>query len=114
MDESDLTFWVDPLDGSSGFAKGYLNHVTCIIGVSIKNRPRLGVIHKPFSATPFPGAERTYIGLPESGLFTMDSFTDSMGERVYSSPKYIPPFEDGVHQDSDKFKPIVCGSLNPN
>ena len=34
VNEEDLTFWVDPLDGSSGLAKGHTEHLTCIIGVS--------------------------------------------------------------------------------
>ena len=74
LKESELTFWVDPLDGSSGLAAGHTEHVTCIIGVAYHNRPILGVIHKPFAgeaqsngsglfrATTLEG--RTYIGLP--------------------------------------------------
>ena len=46
--EEDLTFWVDPLDGSSGLAKGHTEHLTCIIGVAVNKRPLLGVVHKPF------------------------------------------------------------------
>ena len=34
VNEEDLTFWVDPLDGSSGLAKGHTEHLTSIIGVS--------------------------------------------------------------------------------
>ena len=47
--EEDLTFWVDPLDGSSGLAEGHTEHLTCIIGVSLNKRPLLGVVHKPFA-----------------------------------------------------------------
>ena len=75
---------MDPFDGSSGLAKGHLEHLTCLIGVSIQNRPRLGIIHKPFSSSPYPGCERIYIGVPESGLFTIDSFTNNDGEKVNS------------------------------
>jgi fructose-1,6-bisphosphatase/inositol monophosphatase family enzyme len=52
INEQDLTFWVDPLDGSSGLAEGHTEHLTCIMGVSIKDRPLLGVVHKPFSSNP--------------------------------------------------------------
>lgn len=49
VEESDLTFWIDPLDGSKGLVEGHTEHITTIIGVCIKNRPLLGVVHKPFS-----------------------------------------------------------------
>jgi 3'-phosphoadenosine 5'-phosphosulfate (PAPS) 3'-phosphatase len=80
IEENDLTFWVDPLDGSSGLAQGHTEHLTCIIGVAVNKRPILGIVHKPFSQTRTPGATvgRTYVGLPESGLFTIDNnFSDS-------------------------------------
>jgi len=47
--EKDLTFWIDPLDGSKGLVEGHTEHLTTIIGVCIKNRPILGIVHKPFS-----------------------------------------------------------------
>lgn len=80
MAEEDLTFWVDPLDGSSGLAQGHTEHLTCIIGVSINKRPLLGVVHKPFVGTSpdnstdsLSSLARTYVGLAECGLFTIDS-----------------------------------------
>jgi 3'-phosphoadenosine 5'-phosphosulfate (PAPS) 3'-phosphatase len=88
-----VTVWVDPLDGTKGLTEGHNHHITCLIGVSIKNRPRLGIVHKPFSSYPFPGCGRTYVGLPESGLFTVDLITDSFGDSIVSNPKYVPPFE---------------------
>ena len=86
MAEEDLTFWVDPLDGSSGLAQGHTEHLTCIIGVSLNKRPLLGVVHKPFveggnndlnkgkpRSDSLSTVSRTYVGIPESGLFTIDS-----------------------------------------
>ena len=55
IDEQDLTVWIDPLDGSKGFSEGHLDHVTTLIGVSVKDRPRLGIVHKPFCTYPNPG-----------------------------------------------------------
>lgn len=72
-----MTFWVDPLDGSSGLVNGHTEHLTCIIGVAVNKRPLVGVIHKPFQSdnSDDPGYDigRTYVGLPESGLFTLDT-----------------------------------------
>ena len=69
--------------------------MACVIGISIKNRPRLGIIHKPYSTFPYPGCERTYIGVPESGLFTIDTINYSSGERQSSKARYMQPFENG-------------------
>ena len=110
VEENKLTFWIDPLDGSSGLSKGHLEHLTCMIGIAINNRPRLGIIHKPYSSHPYPGSERTYIGVPESGLFTIDSFTQENGEKLSSNPRYVPPFDNFLKN----FKPVICGSCNSN
>lgn len=88
-----MTIWIDPLDGSKGFTEGHIHHLTCIIGVSIKNRPRLGIIHKPFSDWPHTGCGRTIVGVPESGLFTIDLITDSYGNAIPSEHRYVPPFD---------------------
>jgi 3'-phosphoadenosine 5'-phosphosulfate (PAPS) 3'-phosphatase len=83
IDESQLTFWIDPLDGSSGLAEGHTEHLTSIIGVSFNKRPLLGIVHKPFTAeirenSTGSGIGRTYIGLAESGLFTIDNSNKTM------------------------------------
>jgi 3'-phosphoadenosine 5'-phosphosulfate (PAPS) 3'-phosphatase len=103
VNQKDVTLWVDPLDGTKGLTEGHNHHVSCMIGVSIKNRPRLGIIHKPFSTFPFPGCGRTYVGIPESGLFTIDLITDSFGEMISTTPKYVPPFENGKIFSSSDF-----------
>ncbi len=46
--EEEMVIWIDPLDGTKGFTEGHLHHVTSMIGVSVKMRPRIGIIHKPF------------------------------------------------------------------
>lgn len=114
LNEEDLTIWVDPLDGSKGFTEGHVHHLTCIIGVSVRNRPLLGVIHKPFSNYPFPGCGRTYIGTPEAGLFTVDNFVDEEGNFTPSQARYVPPFEVPRAICKKTFKPKICGSHNKN
>ena len=86
--EKDLTLCIDPLDGSKGFSEGHTHHLTCIIGVAYRNRPRLGIIHKPNSSFPQLNSERTYIGIPEAGLFTIDYSDNSFGELISSNPTY--------------------------
>lgn len=46
--EEDITIWVDPLDGTTEFVKGLLEHVTILIGISINGRSVAGIIHQPF------------------------------------------------------------------
>lgn len=48
----DLCIWLDPLDGTKEFVKGKLQFVTCMIGVSYKDRPLFGVISRPFELSP--------------------------------------------------------------
>ena len=44
----DLTVWVDPLDGTKEFARGRLECVSVLIGISVSQVPVAGVIHQPF------------------------------------------------------------------
>lgn len=45
----DAVVWVDPLDGTSDFVAGNLPAVTVLIGVSVNNVSRIGIVHNPFS-----------------------------------------------------------------
>ena len=51
--ESDVTVWVDPLDGTREFVEGpeHWGAVTVLIGVAVKGVPVAGVIHQPFVGT---------------------------------------------------------------
>ncbi|KAI4468798.1 (2')5'-bisphosphate nucleotidase 1 [Holotrichia oblita] len=44
----DITVWVDPLDGTSEYAQGLLDHVTVLVGVAVKGKAVGGVIHQPY------------------------------------------------------------------
>ena len=48
--ESDVTIWVDPLDGTREFVEGpeFWSGVTVLIGIAVKGVPVAGVIHQPF------------------------------------------------------------------
>ena len=45
---SDVTVWVDPLDGTREFTLGYVNYVTVLVGISLRGRAIAGVVHQPF------------------------------------------------------------------
>ena len=46
--DEDVVVWVDPLDGTSEFTQGLLDHVTILIGLSVKGKAIGGVIHQPY------------------------------------------------------------------
>ncbi|XP_071453738.1 3'(2'),5'-bisphosphate nucleotidase 1 isoform X2 [Hetaerina americana] len=46
--EDELVIWVDPLDGTSEYTQGLLDHVTVLIGVAVGNKAVGGVIHQPY------------------------------------------------------------------
>ena len=75
--EEDMVVWVDPLDGTSGFVEGHLSHITSLIGLSIGQRPRAGIIHKPFYDQSIQ-MQRTYFGTPECGVFVKDRFPNRL------------------------------------
>ena len=60
----DAVVWVDPLDGTRDFVKGNLPAVTVLIGVAIRNKSRIGIIHTPYSVSN-PNAGKTIFGTGE-------------------------------------------------
>ncbi|CAH0551409.1 unnamed protein product [Brassicogethes aeneus] len=46
--DEDIVVWVDPLDGTSEYTQGLLDHVTVLIGLSVKGRAVGGIIHQPY------------------------------------------------------------------
>lgn len=48
MKNDDIVVWVDPLDGTSEYTQGRLDHVTVLVGISVKGRAIGGVIHQPY------------------------------------------------------------------
>lgn len=69
--EEDIVVWVDPLDGTSEYTQGFLEHVTVLIGISVQEKPIAGVIHQPYYKTLINGEKkvgRTIWGLQGVGV----------------------------------------------
>ena len=109
--EEEMVIWIDPLDGTTGFTEGHLNHITSMIGVTINGRPRIGIIHKPFYKQTLRQG-RTYFGTPECCIFIKDKFSKQL-RRLQRVTSLCPfPTEDAIEsQDYDMW---VVGSMNTN
>ena len=89
----DAVVWIDPLDGTSDFIKGTLSAVTVLIGLSIKDKSRIGIVHNPYCAED-ETVSKTIFGTGEAGAFKLlynkDMTEQEQLERV---PEYIEPFD---------------------
>mmetsp|Transcript_30009 Transcript_30009/g.29256 ORF Transcript_30009/g.29256 Transcript_30009/m.29256 type:complete len:232 (-) Transcript_30009:5-700(-) len=89
----DAVVWIDPLDGTSDFAKGNLSAVTVLIGVSINGYSRIGVIHSPFTNED-ERKGRTLFGTMEHGVYRL-YFDEELSEEQLAVrvPGYMKPFD---------------------
>lgn len=46
--DEEIVVWVDPLDGTSEYTQGLLDHVTVLIGIAVNGKSVAGVIYQPF------------------------------------------------------------------
>ena len=106
-----MVIWIDPLDGTKGFTEGHLHHITSLIGVSIDQRPRIGVIHKPYYNQIYMQG-RTYFGTPECGIFIKDKFPEKLKRLQRVIP--LSPFPTDEAKDDKDCRVWLCGSLNKN
>ncbi|KAI9584846.1 3'(2'),5'-bisphosphate nucleotidase 1 [Glossina fuscipes] len=65
--EEDMVIWVDPLDGTSEYTHGLLEHVTVLVGIAIKDSAVGGIIHQPFYKQTNGELGRTVWGLKGLG-----------------------------------------------
>lgn len=68
----DAVVWIDPLDGTNDFVKGNLPAVTVLIGLSIKDKSRIGIVHNPFSVDDRE-IGNTFFGSAEHGVYKIVS-----------------------------------------
>lgn len=106
-----MVIWIDPLDGTKGFTEGHLHHITSLIGVTVKQRPRIGIIHKPFY-NQFYHYGRTYFGTPECGIFIKDKFPEKLRRLQRVTPLMPFPTDDAIEEED--YNMWVCGSFNKN
>lgn len=85
--EEDVTIWIDPLDGTSEFVKGFLEHVTVLIGFSYKGESIAGVVHQPFykSSNDSEYTGRTMWGMKGLGYFGLTTLKASENKLVITT-----------------------------
>lgn len=67
VSEKDLVIWVDPLDGTSEYTQGFLDHVTVLIGLAVQNQAVGGIVHQPYFKQNDDNQGRTIWGLKGLG-----------------------------------------------
>ncbi|XP_011504138.1 PREDICTED: 3'(2'),5'-bisphosphate nucleotidase 1-like isoform X2 [Ceratosolen solmsi marchali] len=90
VNASDLCVWVDPLDGTSEYTQGLVEHVTVLIGVAFKDRAIAGVIHQPY----FRNSEsnswgRTIWGIDGVGVKGFQPISPIDGERIITTTRTV-------------------------
>lgn len=115
VNEEDVCFWVDPLDGTGGFVKGHTEHVTCNIGISVKGKPLFGVIGKPFMDSHY-NLSATFVGGLNVGFHQIlnmhvSHYSNNKTKTltVSTKPKYMGPF-----QNIMPCSPVICAAINKN
>merc|ERR1740139_1057862 len=98
----DAVVWIDPLDGTSDYCRGNVGAVTVLIGLTIKDKSRAGVVHMPFSALPDKSQGRTLYGTGEHGMWSVN-YTAGMKteDMVVREAEYLAPFDNFVEEDHE-------------
>ncbi|XP_063231609.1 3'(2'),5'-bisphosphate nucleotidase 1 [Bacillus rossius redtenbacheri] len=87
--DKDVVVWVDPLDGTSEYTQGLLDHVTVLIGVAVGDRAVGGVIHQPYYNSGSGGDElgRTLWGVVGAGVGGFVPVAAEEGRRVVTTTR---------------------------
>merc|ERR1712241_374668 len=80
VDASELTIWVDPVDGTKELIDGFVFHVTTLVGISYQGRPIAGVINQPF-------VERTIWAIVGVGAFGFEEVENELPGLVLTTSR---------------------------
>ncbi|XP_011182664.1 3'(2'),5'-bisphosphate nucleotidase 1 [Zeugodacus cucurbitae] len=101
--EEEFVIWVDPLDGTSEYTKGLLEHVTVLIGIAIKNRAVGGVIYQPYYKQTNGNIGRTIWGLKGLGTGGFEPISPPNGQMIITTTRsHLTPL---VQQALDALSP---------
>ncbi|XP_011305902.1 3'(2'),5'-bisphosphate nucleotidase 1 isoform X2 [Fopius arisanus] len=84
----DISVWVDPLDGTSEFTQGLLDHVTVLVGVAVGEKAVGGVIHQPYSKNPKTSSlGRTLWGIEGVGVGGFNPLSPPQDRRIITTTR---------------------------
>lgn len=91
--ESQVVVWVDPLDGTTEYTQGFVEHVTVLIGIAVDGAAVAGVVHQPFferrdvAGTDATEDGRTVWGVVGLGAFGISGQSAPEGERIVTTTR---------------------------
>lgn len=89
LSEEEIVVWVDPLDGTSEYTQGLLDHVTVLIGIAAAGKAVGGIIHQPYFNYQNPGAElgRTVWGVVGGDVGGMPMLAPPEGKLIVTTTR---------------------------
>ncbi|KAB0805164.1 hypothetical protein PPYR_02134 [Photinus pyralis] len=103
---SDVTVWIDPLDGTTEYTQGLLDHVTVLVGISVRGKAVGGVIHQPYYNYKSESADlmgRTLWGLVGLGTGGFQPVAPPTGKLILTTTRSHS--NDLVNMALEAFKP---------
>ncbi|XP_015610117.1 3'(2'),5'-bisphosphate nucleotidase 1 [Cephus cinctus] len=88
INAKDLCVWVDPLDGTSEYTQGLVEHVTVLVGVALGERAIGGIIHQPYYNNKETGTlGRTLWGIEGVGYGGFKPIPPPEGKRIITTTR---------------------------
>ena len=108
---SDLTLYIDPMDGTREFVENRLQNVQCLIGITHKGQPIAGVIGLPFVQDTNTTKDISSSG----GVFVVSGLnwgSSSFVKTMYVNGNNHSEKEEGIINHEDLFLSFGCNSTN--
>ncbi|XP_030370814.1 3'(2'),5'-bisphosphate nucleotidase 1 [Scaptodrosophila lebanonensis] len=86
-EDEDFVIWVDPLDGTAEYTQGFVEHVTVLIGIAVKDSAVGGIIHQPYYKQPSGELGRTIWGLKGLGTGGFTSKAAPEGQFIITTTR---------------------------
>ncbi|XP_077258004.1 3'(2'),5'-bisphosphate nucleotidase 1 [Temnothorax americanus] len=91
VNPKDVCVWVDPLDGTTEYTQGLVEHVTVLVGVAIGKTAIGGVIHQPYYKNDESGTfienGRTLWGIDGAGFGGFTPKSPPEGRRIIATTR---------------------------
>jgi len=88
-DPSQITVWLDPLDGTAEFIDGLLSHVTTLVGIAYEGKALAGIINQPFYKNEDGTMGRSIWGIKGVGAFGFERTAKKPGQILTTSRSHM-------------------------